>query len=37
MSKAAKRGDWESLATWQDKSGAFWVLASISGPVEAAM
>ncbi len=34
ISKAAKRGDWESLASWQDKSGAFWVLASISAPVE---
>jgi outer membrane protein assembly factor BamB len=32
--KAAKRGDWESLASWQDKGGAFWVLASITGPVE---
>jgi outer membrane protein assembly factor BamB len=32
--KAAKRGDWESLASWQDKGGAFWVLASIAGPVE---
>ena len=34
ISKSAKRGDWESLASWQDKDGAFWVLASISGPVE---
>jgi hypothetical protein len=34
ISKTAKRGDWESLASWQDKSGAFWVVASISGPVE---
>jgi outer membrane protein assembly factor BamB len=34
LSKGAKRGAWEGLATWQDKSGAFWVLASIEGPVE---
>jgi hypothetical protein len=34
ISRTAKRGDWESLASWQDKDGAFWVLASISGPVE---
>ncbi len=34
LSKGAKRGAWEGLATWQDKSGAFWVLASIDGPVE---
>jgi hypothetical protein len=34
ISRTAKRGDWESLASWQDKSGASWVLASISGPVE---
>jgi hypothetical protein len=32
--KGAKRGAWESLASWQDKSGASWVFASISGPVE---
>jgi outer membrane protein assembly factor BamB len=31
--KSAKRGAWESLATWQDKSGATWVFASIVGPV----
>jgi hypothetical protein len=34
LSKGAKRGAWESLATWQDKSGAAWVLASVTGPVE---
>ena len=34
LSKGAKRGAWEGLATWQDKSGAVWVLASIDGPVE---
>jgi outer membrane protein assembly factor BamB len=34
LSKGAKRGAWESLASWQDKSGASWVFASISGPVE---
>ncbi len=34
LSKAAKRGAWESLATWQDKSGAVWVFASIVGPVD---
>jgi outer membrane protein assembly factor BamB len=34
LSKGAKRGAWEGLATWQDKSGAWWVLASIVGPVE---
>jgi len=33
MSKAAKRGDWEGLATWQDKAGVCWVFASIDGPV----
>jgi outer membrane protein assembly factor BamB len=34
LSKGAKRGVWESLASWQDKSGASWVFASISGAVE---
>jgi outer membrane protein assembly factor BamB len=34
LSKGSKRGAWEGLATWQDKSGASWVLASIDGPVE---
>jgi outer membrane protein assembly factor BamB len=34
LTKGAKRGAWESLATWQDKSGVFWVLASVDGPVE---
>ena len=33
MSKAAKRGDWEGLATWQDKAGVRWIFASIDGPV----
>jgi outer membrane protein assembly factor BamB len=33
MSKAAKRGDWEGLATWQDKAGVCWIFASIDGPV----
>jgi outer membrane protein assembly factor BamB len=34
LSKGAKRGAWEGLATWQDKAGAFWVMASIDGPVD---
>jgi outer membrane protein assembly factor BamB len=34
LSKGAKRGAWESLASWQDKSGTIWVLASVTGPVE---
>ncbi|MGB8537928.1 MAG: PQQ-binding-like beta-propeller repeat protein [Acidobacteriaceae bacterium] len=34
LSKGAKRGAWEGLATWQDKSGNYWVLASVDGPVE---
>jgi len=34
ISKAAKKGAWESLASWQDKNGVLWVLASISGPVQ---
>jgi outer membrane protein assembly factor BamB len=34
LSKGAKRGAWEGLAIWQDKSGAAWVLASVTGPVE---
>jgi outer membrane protein assembly factor BamB len=34
LSKGAKRGAWESLASWQDNSGAIWVLASVTGPVE---
>ena len=33
VAKPAKRGAWESLATWQDKSGAIWIFASIAGPV----
>jgi hypothetical protein len=33
MSKVPGRGAWESLATWQDKAGVPWVLASIVGPV----
>ena len=33
MSKAGKRGDWEGLATWQDKAGVCWIFASIDGPV----
>jgi outer membrane protein assembly factor BamB len=33
MSKPPKRGAWEALATWQDKAGVPWVLASIAGPV----
>jgi outer membrane protein assembly factor BamB len=33
VAKASKRGAWESLATWQDKAGVVWVLASIVGPV----
>jgi hypothetical protein len=33
VAKPAKRGAWESLATWQDKAGTAWVFASIAGPV----
>jgi outer membrane protein assembly factor BamB len=33
VAKSAKRGAWESLASWQDKAGALWILASIVGPV----
>jgi hypothetical protein len=33
LAKSARRGAWESLASWQDKSGVPWVLASIAGPV----
>jgi outer membrane protein assembly factor BamB len=33
LAKPAKRGAWESLASWQDKAGVVWVLASIVGPV----
>ena len=33
LSKGPKHGAWEGLATWQDKAGAPWVFASISGPV----
>jgi outer membrane protein assembly factor BamB len=33
VAKSAKRGAWESLASWQDKSGVIWVFASIAGPV----
>jgi hypothetical protein len=33
MAESAKRGAWESLATWQDKAGAIWMFASIAGPV----
>jgi outer membrane protein assembly factor BamB len=29
-----KSDAWDSLASWQDPSGAAWVLASISGPVD---
>ncbi len=35
LSKGTKRGAWEGLATWQDKSRISWVLASVDGPVEA--
>jgi hypothetical protein len=35
VASSAKRGAWESLATWQDKAGAIWVFASIAGPVAA--
>jgi outer membrane protein assembly factor BamB len=34
LGKGTKRGAWEGLATWQDKSGLSWVLASVDGPVE---
>ena len=29
--KGTRKGAWESLASWQDKHGGLWVLASISG------
>jgi PQQ-like domain len=32
IAKSVKRGDWEGLASWQDKAGALWVFASIVGP-----
>jgi outer membrane protein assembly factor BamB len=35
LSRGTKRGAWEGLATWQDKSEISWVLASVDGPVEA--
>jgi outer membrane protein assembly factor BamB len=35
LSKGAKRGAWEGLAAWQDKSGTAWILASVAGPLEA--
>jgi len=34
LAKSARRGAWDSLAGFQDKAGALWVLASISGPVD---
>lgn len=33
VAKPAKRGAWESLATWQDKGGATWIFASVRGAV----
>ena len=33
VAESGKRGAWESLASWQDKSGATWVFVSIDGPV----
>ena len=32
-----RSGTWESLASWQDKSGSLWILASLAGPVNAEM
>ena len=34
IAKEAKSGAWDSFASWQDKTGTVWVLASISGTVE---
>ncbi|MEO6966455.1 MAG: hypothetical protein ABI076_11260 [Acidobacteriaceae bacterium] len=34
ISKAPRKGAWESLASWQDNSGELWVLESISAPVQ---
>jgi outer membrane protein assembly factor BamB len=31
--KIGKHQEWESLATWQDKAGVVWILASVSGAV----
>jgi outer membrane protein assembly factor BamB len=31
--KIGRREEWESLASWQDKTGTVWVLASVAGPV----
>ena len=37
LTKAGKRTPWEGMATWQDKSGAIWIFASIVGTVEPAV
>jgi outer membrane protein assembly factor BamB len=37
LTKARKRTPWEGLATWQDKSGAVWIFASIVGTVDPAV
>jgi outer membrane protein assembly factor BamB len=34
LMKAGKRAPWEGLATWQDKSGAVWIFASIAGALD---
>ncbi len=34
ISKDGKKDAWESLASWKDKNGQLWVLASIAGPVQ---
>jgi outer membrane protein assembly factor BamB len=37
LTKAGKRTPWEGMATWQDKSGAIWIFASIVGTVDPAV
>jgi outer membrane protein assembly factor BamB len=34
LTKAGKRAPWEGMATWQDKSGAVWIFASIAGAAD---
>jgi len=37
LTKPGKRAPWEGMATWQDKSGAVWIFASIVGPADPAI
>jgi len=37
LATETKKGAWEGLASWHDKSGALWVLASIAGPVSSSV